>query len=258
MIHLHKSILILIFFTLFVSLVYSDDTTYGNHYTQYNSTADIFISRDNGFCNKTNCWTPAEFLNNTVGGFGDITSVNTFDIFLSGGCTEGDCNLTANMSAFNDTMDARDNDTIRTNGTGISLVGNIFSIVLSYFQGLFLGIDDQRYNETDSINSINNLSNESIIGLTQDNINPVNFSVDYSQYTNTSNLQSLNETEQVNALVLDNQTLHSQVDSGENVSMQEVYDNHSNSGYLTSYTETDPKWQANYSGYNKPSWDESF
>ena len=48
---------------------------------------------------------------------------------------------------------------------------------------------------------------------------------------------------------------------------QYLYDNwnnaygwgdHSLAGYLTSYTETDPKWVGNYSGYNKTSWDTAY
>ncbi len=45
-------------------------------------------------------------------------------------------------SGFNTTFDSRDSDTIYTNGTGISLTDTTFSIVLSYFQGLFIELTD--------------------------------------------------------------------------------------------------------------------
>jgi len=39
-------------------------------------------------------------------------------------------------------IDENDDDTTYTNGTGISLSGNTFSVILSYFQNLFLELTD--------------------------------------------------------------------------------------------------------------------
>ncbi|MBI2005609.1 MAG: hypothetical protein HYS80_02500, partial [Candidatus Aenigmarchaeota archaeon] len=47
-----------------------------------------------------------------------------------------------NESKLNQTIDARDSDTTYVNGTGISLSGTTFSIILSYFQGLFVELTD--------------------------------------------------------------------------------------------------------------------
>ena len=56
---------------------------------------------------------------------------------LTADFSETDPLWTSNYSAYNDSWSA-DDDTTYTNGTGLSLVGNVFSIVLSYFQGLFI------------------------------------------------------------------------------------------------------------------------
>ncbi|MDP3698367.1 MAG: hypothetical protein Q8R47_02160 [Nanoarchaeota archaeon] len=47
-----------------------------------------------------------------------------------------------NETKLNQTIDLRDDDTTYTNGTGISLSGNTFSVILSYFQGLFVELTD--------------------------------------------------------------------------------------------------------------------
>ena len=45
-------------------------------------------------------------------------------------------------SVFNSTFDSRDDDTTYTNGTGLSLTGDTFSIILSYFTDRFIELDD--------------------------------------------------------------------------------------------------------------------
>ena len=109
-------------------------------------------------------------------GVADITAVNTDGDYLTGGAASGAVSLLLNETVLNDTIDNRDSDTTYTaeedyiyldsttfktnetvlnatiddrdsdttytNSTGLSLVGTAFSVMLSYFQGLFLELTD--------------------------------------------------------------------------------------------------------------------
>ena len=57
--------LILLLILLAVN-VGADEVIYGHLYVQYNTTADKFISRDDAFCNSSNCYSMANLLNTTA------------------------------------------------------------------------------------------------------------------------------------------------------------------------------------------------
>ena len=138
---------------------------------------------------------------------GDIKGINTDGTYLEGGCASGTCNITINQSNLNTTIsaldtdtntwwslittylynnsgsldvnetklnatiDARDADTTYTNGTGINLTGTTFSVVLSYFQGLFWELTDVTgyiYNNSGSLDINETMLNATISALDTD------------------------------------------------------------------------------------------
>ena len=65
----------------------------------------------------------------TAASSGDITSVNTNGIYLTGGATSGDVNLLLDEAQLNSTIDARDSDTTySSSGTLLDLSGTVFSV----------------------------------------------------------------------------------------------------------------------------------
>ena len=83
---------------------------------------------------------------------------------------------------FNSTFDSRDSDTIRTNGTGISLTGDVFSILLSYFTDRFLqltggtmtGVLNMGDNNINNVNNINVTNHTYVNKLHSYNGNSIN------------------------------------------------------------------------------------
>ena len=88
------------------------------------------------FANGTwNCQAPSAEI-------GDIEGINTLGDYLLGGCASGTCNLTVNETYLNSTINAEDDDTTYTAGTGISLAGTIFSANLTYLNTQYLQLAD--------------------------------------------------------------------------------------------------------------------
>jgi hypothetical protein len=74
-------------------------------------------------------------------GAGDIDAVNTNGPYLTGGQTSGTVNLLLNETVLNQTINALENDTTYTAGTGLILSGTQFSFNTTYG-------DDKYYNKT--------------------------------------------------------------------------------------------------------------
>jgi len=151
-------------------------------------------------------------------GAGDILAVNTNGPYLSGGATSGAVNLLLNEAYLNQTIDSRgggdtwwglnagyiynnsnsldfnetklnitidsrDSDTTYTNGTGLSLVGNVFSLIGSFFSGSWNDLTDVPSGFSDGID------NDTAGGLTH----LTNFTDDLGNRGYTSNSNFTND-----------------------------------------------------------------
>ena len=114
-------------------------TTFWNKIFNTKDTDDLTEGSTNLYDNQTWNETRATSL------YADISVVDTDthvsadnDYYLYNDSTT----ISFNDTRLNLTIDDRDSDTTYTNGTGISLTDTTFSIVLSYFQGLFIELTD--------------------------------------------------------------------------------------------------------------------
>jgi len=131
--------------TCWDSTVFFDDTdtTIGNCSVDQ-SCSSIIYDTDLPLENQTlvSC-------SNISGSVSDLCTVTsgsgTPDGNVSSICSDNEVLLgqdTTLCTSLNDTIDDRDSDTTYTNSTGLSLVGTTFSVILSYFQGLFIELTD--------------------------------------------------------------------------------------------------------------------
>ena len=144
------------------------------------------------YCNATNCYTLPELIaESTYYAEGIYINLNGTHYF------------SLNETKLNATIDNRDADTTYTNGTGLSLVGTAFSIVLSYFQGLFIELTDSfggdvsgTYDEIVIIDSSHlhdaaNITNDDWIEDSQEGDLNVNSSDYWGKYNIASDLNNL-------------------------------------------------------------------
>lgn len=133
-----RLLMLLAMLTILTSLATADFTPNGNINLRdfYNITNGVNASfvkvASTNFCNATTCYTVTDFLSGGGGGSGDITGVQGDGVYIYNGSNSGAVNLAFNETKLNSTIDLRDSDTTYSNGTGLGLRSNIFSILLGY------------------------------------------------------------------------------------------------------------------------------
>jgi len=194
-------------------------------------------------------------------GSGDITAVSTNGRFLIGGTDSGAANLLLNTTAFNDTYDSRYSGGAGAADGNASSICNNNEVLLGQDSTTCVNINDtiddrdtdtDTWNKTDDFNAyysqdldgnstadFNSYYSQDLDGNSTDDFNSYysqdldgNSTADFNSYYHSSSLPLGNNSNEI-FLVCNNNSF---------------YPYSSNpSGYLTSYTEIDPRWGDNYS-----------
>jgi len=166
----------------------------------------------------------------------------------------------ANLSNRPSGLDDGDDDTTYTNGTSISLIGNVFSLIGSFFSGSWNDLSDVPSGFSDGVDNDSQLSESQVDSFVSNNGYLTNYTEtdpywtgNQSSYSTTSVSNTLyapiNYGDNWNKTYAD--TLYAGTEWDYNQTAPAIA--YADATFLTSYTETDPYWTGNQSSYSTTS-----